>query len=106
MKLIALVLMGLLSAGSLYAGDCKCGAEPKDEAPKVVKGVKCPVDETNGCKGSYCYAKDNPKEVVEYEGRKVLFCCSGCVERFEKDPKPFMEKVKAQWKLIDEAKKK
>lgn len=105
MKTMIFAILSLLAAGTLHAGDCKCEADSDKKAPEAVKGIKCPVDETNGCKGSYCHEKDNPRQTSEYEGRTVFFCCSGCVERFEKDPKPFLEMVKAQWKLIDSAKK-
>ena len=34
--------------------------------------------------------------VKEYEGRKVRFCCSMCVPRFEKDPEAYFAKIDAQ----------
>ena len=37
--------------------------------------------------------------VYEYKGRKVKFCCKGCIKDFEKDPAKYLEK-------IDNAKKK
>ncbi len=34
-----------------------------------------------------------PEHVVEYQGKKVYFCCPGCPPAFEKDPKAFLEKL-------------
>ena len=31
---------------------------------------------------------------VDYEGKRVYFCCAGCVAAFEADPENYMEKLK------------
>jgi YHS domain-containing protein len=46
----------------------------------------------------------NPKAFVEYEGKKVYFCCEGCPAAFEADPKKFLEKL-PQFAKADEEKK-
>lgn len=89
--LLVLPLMGLLSAEE---------TAPK-EVLKDVKGMKCPVDAKKGCEGGYCSNKVKRDISVEHEGRKVYFCCKGCVDEFQKDPKAFAGQVKAQWKVID-----
>jgi YHS domain-containing protein len=43
-----------------------------------------------------CPVMNNPisKEVfVEYKGKKVYFCCPGCIETFEKDPEKYVDKL-------------
>jgi len=30
---------------------------------------------------------------VEYKGKKVYFCCEGCVEAFKKEPKEYLAKL-------------
>src|SRR5688500_169749 len=44
--------------------------------------VKCPVSD------------DDADETItkEYKGRKIAFCCDGCVEDFDKDPKTYVAK--------------
>ena len=45
--------------------------------------VKCPVSGK----------PINPEAKVEYEGKQVYFCCSGCPKAFEADPKKFLDKL-------------
>ncbi|MEM7384542.1 MAG: hypothetical protein AAF514_06310, partial [Verrucomicrobiota bacterium] len=33
----------------------------------------------------------DPEEVVEYEGKKVFFCCTTCVKAWKKDPKYYIK---------------
>lgn len=37
--------------------------------------------------------KVNPKIFTEYEGKKVYFCCPGCVSQFEKNPEKYPGKL-------------
>lgn len=89
---IRLVLLVLASSAFLHAEDAPL---------KDVKGMVCPVKATEGCEGGYCSKKVKRDISVEHEGRKVYFCCDGCVKSFNKDPKAFLAKVKEQWKVID-----
>ncbi len=36
----------------------------------------------------------NPKHVIDYKGELIYFCCDGCKEKFEAEPKKYMEKEK------------
>lgn len=36
----------------------------------------------------------NPAVFTEYQGKKVYFCCQGCVAKFEKDPEKYAAKIK------------
>jgi xanthine dehydrogenase accessory factor len=36
----------------------------------------------------------NPKHVIDYKGELVYFCCDGCKDKFEAEPKKYMEKEK------------
>ena len=40
----------------------------------------------------------NPKIYTDYEGRRIYFCCSGCVNTFKKDPAKYIAKVDAEIK--------
>jgi YHS domain-containing protein len=44
----------------------------------------------------------DPKQKVEYDGKKVYFCCEHCIEAFNKEPKKFLEKL-PQFAKADEA---
>jgi YHS domain-containing protein len=33
---------------------------------------------------------------VDYEGKRIYFCCAGCPEEFKKDPAKYMKKLKEQ----------
>ena len=48
----------------------------------------------------------DPKHMVEYEGKKVYFCCPNCPAAFNADPKKFLEKLPQFAKADDEAAKK
>ena len=45
--------------------------------------------------------KINKDIFVEYEGRKVYFCCPGCIEEFQKNPEKYLEKL-PQFKQTNE----
>ncbi len=40
------------------------------------------------------------KHHVKYQGREVYFCCARCKAKFEKDPSPYVDAVKAQWEAM------
>lgn len=40
--------------------------------------------------------KIDPDIYVEYKGRRVYFCCAGCVEQFNKDPEKYIRIVDQQ----------
>ena len=72
-----------------YQGDTQmaCGAgctkpccAPKDDA---VEQTVCPVMD----------APINKNLYVEYEGKKVYFCCPGCKAKFEADPQRYLGKL-------------
>lgn len=47
----------------------------KEEREAITANAKCPVSGEPVSKDKF----------VEYEGRKVYFCCDGCVEKYKKD---------------------
>lgn len=36
----------------------------------------------------------NPAVFTEYQGKKVYFCCKGCVTKFDKDPEKYAANIK------------
>ncbi|MGD0829278.1 MAG: YHS domain-containing protein [Desulfobaccales bacterium] len=74
LKILAVFLVVLaLAAGPAMA------AEPK---PQTV----CPVLGGNIDK----------KVFIDYQGKRIYFCCSGCDAEFRKDPEKYLKKIEAQ----------
>jgi YHS domain-containing protein len=40
----------------------------------------------------------NPEIYVDYQGRRIYFCCSMCPETFKKDPEKYLKKLDEQMK--------
>ncbi|MGA8573543.1 MAG: YHS domain-containing protein [Desulfobaccales bacterium] len=38
----------------------------------------------------------NKKVYVDYQGKRIYFCCSGCPAEFKKDPEKYLKKMEAQ----------
>jgi len=48
--------------------------------------TKCPV----------MSGKIDEKFFVDYKGKRIYFCCSGCIEEFKKDPEKYLKKMEAE----------
>jgi YHS domain-containing protein len=33
---------------------------------------------------------------VDYQGKRIYFCCAGCIDKFNKDPEGYLKKMEAQ----------
>ena len=71
------------------AGKTCCGEDPSKccGADKAVEAIG---------EQTLCPVMGNPinKEVfIEYKGKKVYFCCSGCDEKFTKAPEKYLPKL-------------
>lgn len=74
LKILAVFLVVLvLAAGPAMA------AEPKPQ-------TLCPVLGGNIDK----------KVFIDYQGKRIYFCCSGCPAEFSKDPEKYLKKIEAQ----------
>ena len=36
------------------------------------------------------------KVFIDYQGKRIYFCCSGCPAEFSKDPEKYLKKIEAQ----------
>ncbi|MBN1361453.1 MAG: YHS domain-containing protein [Sedimentisphaerales bacterium] len=59
-------------------------ANASDTAMAAIEQKTCPVMAGNPI---------NPNIFVEYEGKKVYFCCAGCPEKFKADPEKYLSKL-------------
>ena len=63
------------------------GGGPAREAPAgAIAQKNCPL--TGG--------RINPDIHFDYNGRRIYFCCPGCIENFKKDPVKYLAKVDAE----------
>jgi YHS domain-containing protein len=91
-----------------FASEQARAAWEKDSKPYEQKLDDCYTFQTHcgTCPGDF-----NPQAMIEYESRKIYFCCMGCGGVFKKDPQKFIEKYdaevaanKAAWQKLHPAK--
>lgn len=58
-------------------------AEPSAEITRLAEQTTCPV--MGGAIDKNIF--------IEYEGKKVYFCCPGCEEQFKKEPEKYIAKL-------------
>ena len=89
MAAVAVVAGG---AVSVFAGD-----EAAPAAPATTNVVKhqtiCPVEG----------GRINKKIFVDYEGKRVYFCCNDCPPVFKKDPAKYISKLEKAGVTLDDA---
>jgi len=97
MKLAALVVLaGLLILG--LAG-CKKKTEPPAApavAPSAADVQKVAAAAAENIEQKTCPIMGNPidkNSYVEYQGKKVYFCCAGCKVKFEQEPEKYLAKL-------------
>jgi len=61
----------------------QAAAAPAQPAVQVAEQTTCPV--MGGAIDKNIF--------VEYKGKKVYFCCKGCVAQFQKDPEKYVSKL-------------
>ena len=40
---------------------------------------------------------------LDYQGKRVYFCCAGCIESFNKEPQKFIQKMTAEGITLEDA---
>jgi YHS domain-containing protein len=40
---------------------------------------------------------------TDYQGKRIYFCCSGCIDDFKKDPDKYMKKMEEQGIVLEQA---
>lgn len=107
MKNVFWIMSVLLLVGTVvfFAG-CKKQEEPMapegqhsdmnmEQADQAAKETIAKADDTT-TEQTLCPVMGNPidKDVfVEYEGKKVYFCCQACVDTFKADPEKYLSKL-------------
>jgi YHS domain-containing protein len=84
MKLSKILLVSLMVLA--LAGGPALAADPKPQ-------TLCPVLGGNINKQVY----------AEYQGKRIYFCCSGCITEFQKDPEKYMKKLEAEGITLEQS---
>jgi YHS domain-containing protein len=81
---LIVLLSALLIIGFVFADGCekKSAPAPSPSAAAVEQTI-CPV----------MGGPINKDIFVEYEGKKVYFCCAQCKGQFEKEPQKYLSKL-------------
>jgi len=75
--LVLAVLLGLVFVGSTLAADNPAKGNPQ---------VNCPV----------MGAKIDKNVYTDYQGKRIYFCCTGCVDDFKKNPDKYLKQMEEQ----------
>jgi YHS domain-containing protein len=102
MKIKTLLSVSILAiAAVIVLNGCEKQEPDHSEHEHPAMTEKMPAEETASAaeetiEQKTCPIMGNPinKDVfVEYEGKKVYFCCPSCKEDFEKDPEKYISKL-------------
>ncbi|MDD5458592.1 MAG: YHS domain-containing protein [Phycisphaerae bacterium] len=77
-------------------GGCKKKEEPAAPVPTMEKMAGDTAKVVEGVEQTMCPVmggKINKNIFIEHNGKKVYFCCQGCVEEFKKNPEKYMDKL-------------
>lgn len=78
-KIKLIVLLGVISGLLAFGWTMHGVVHAADQ-------TKCPV--LNG--------KIDEKVFVDYQGKRIYFCCAGCIDEFNKDPEKYLKKMEAE----------
>ncbi|MBZ4660417.1 MAG: hypothetical protein JG766_2340 [Desulfacinum sp.] len=83
-KWIVTVMALMFALGTLGTGLAAAGGHPQE---------KCPV--MGGAINKDIY--------VDYQGKRIYFCCPACPEEFKKNPDKYMKKLEAEGVELENA---
>ncbi len=86
--LVMLSMIALTGCGRCCGRAKSCNVTCEIESKQQ---ILCPVKGMNIDK----------KFLSDYKGKRVYFCCEGCVENFEKDPEKYMRNMKEDGVILD-----
>ena len=87
MKIVILILVLML----FVAGCMMSKGNVMEPKPQTT----CPVMGGKINKGVY----------ADYEGKRVYFCCGGCISKFQKDPAKYVKKLETEGVTLEDATK-
>jgi len=75
----AMIIVITLAVGLLFSGYGSAADSPGKGKPQVL----CPVMGGETDKNVY----------TDYQGKRIYFCCSGCIDDFKKNPDKYMKQM-------------
>ncbi len=92
-KIIAILTIvligGMFTDASLIMGNISAGVTLIAAAAQT----KCPVMGGDIDRSKY----------MDYKGKRVYFCCAQCIEEFKKNPEKYMQKMKREGVVLENA---
>ena len=91
-KLMIMVTMLLLLVPIVIMGGCK---KKEPAAPAVSQQISQAIQQEMA--NTICPVMGEPVDkniFVEYNGRKIYFCCKDCVKKFEENPEKYLANLK------------
>ena len=80
---LMVLLSALLIIGFVFADGCEKKSSPASSPAAAAEQTICPV----------MGGPINKDIFVEYQGKKVYFCCAQCKGQFEKEPEKYLSKL-------------
>lgn len=75
--MVIVLSLGLVFSGVTFAADGTGAGKPQ---------VNCPV----------MAGKIDKKVYADYQGKRVYFCCTGCLDAFKKDPEKYIKQLESE----------
>ena len=88
-----MVVAAVSFAAIALAGDEPMAAAPSEGAAVSHPQTMCPVMNSAITKSKY----------VDYNGKRVYFCCGSCVKAFKADPEKYMKKLQDEGVTLEDA---
>lgn len=103
MKYLTTIFLSVLISGLIFISGCEKDTDLADTQPQtqtetaaeqsqsaVTEATKYAAEQTH-C--PIMGGEINKDYFVEYNGKKVYFCCPGCEEKFNEDPEKYISKL-------------
>jgi len=96
---VLVLILGLAFTTQLLLAQQESSCDKNQQKQKMSKCQDCQHEkEAEGIKATQenCPVmgnKINQEIYTDYQGKRVYFCCSGCVETFKKEPEKYMKKM-------------
>ncbi|MHC5053815.1 MAG: hypothetical protein ACYTKD_03745 [Planctomycetota bacterium] len=107
----ARTILGSLVVGAVLVAGCGKKETPAPaphggDRAAAVKPVVKPVVKPAGGQQTTCAVmggKINRKIYADHDGKRVYFCCNGCISAFKADPAKFVKKLEDAGVTLDKA---
>ena len=87
LSMAIIVLLGTTFVEGAYAGGCGLSGHKSTSSGEIIND-SCPVMGGPVDKGT--------SNTTMYKGKRIGFCCSGCVEAFKKDPEKYIGNIEME----------